>query len=235
MEIPTPAEPLAPDNLTANSVPPSQAPPASNNGTITASQLAAFFSLVFGGILYVAKLAKTLRRDNLSIPQIENIFAIEFYSVLLITSIYYVISEWAAEEADSAALRSLKCAKREFWLRVVLSIFLVFVATALPQFSDELDMTPLHAQALGLAILYCLFLAWDLLVTHYGHNLSNWLLLGDFLGGLLTISLLWCHWLVPFVGIILLIFMLMVSSVSMVDSARKFKLMERIFTRTLQS
>jgi hypothetical protein len=158
-------------------------------GSFTASQLGTMLSLVAAGVLYIWHQGVDFQRgwNPLEhIQEIERVFSIQFYLILWITALYYVISEWVVEETDSTSLRTLRCATIEFWLRAILAVLLVVLAEGFPtDFDKALGLTHIHTQALGLAAIYWLFLFWDFMVTRSGHNLAGPLLAGDFLGGLL--------------------------------------------------
>src|ERR1022692_2917887 len=93
--------------------------------TVSASQIGSALGLVIGAVVYLAQLFNEARDASgslVAVPppmEFEDIVLREqFWAILLLSALYYLVAEWVLEENDYLKLRSLGCAKAEFWLRV---------------------------------------------------------------------------------------------------------------------
>ena len=131
--------------------------------TLSASQLGAILGLIFGAGLYFAQSymggATTLRVEREDIKLFE-----QFWTILLLSGLYYAIAEWVLEERDYIKLRRLRKAKLEFWLRVSLAVMFGVAVAGAPEIL-RFGLAPLHASFFLLAIIYLGFLFWDVLIA----------------------------------------------------------------------
>ena len=171
--------------------------------TFSASQLGAVVALIIGALCYLGQLVVQWHQTSnltsslagVAAAERELFFSLEFWAILFMTVLYYAVGEWAAEERDYYKLRKVKWAVFEFWWRVGLAGAFGVAAAGTPGGLRFGLLTPSHASALFLVVIYLGFLFWDIVVFEGGKTDLRWrIIIGDFAGGCLILTCLWLHY-----------------------------------------
>jgi hypothetical protein len=117
----------------------------------------------------------------------------QFWAILLLSALYYLVAEWVLEEKDYLSLRKLSWAGIEFWLRVGLAVMFGMALPGLPE-RLRFGMTDLHASFFFVSLIYLGFLSWDVIVAQCGATqLVKRVVALDFGGLVLILTCLWTH------------------------------------------
>lgn len=223
--------------------------------TLSASQLGAVVALVFGCMSYLFQLLGArpgnegvgLTGRDLASNSQERMFTEQFWAILFLTALYYAVAEWALEEQDFGKLRTLAWPQRvpfplsrvrlpifEFWLRVGLAGIFGVAAAGIPEIFRT-GLSSIHASFILLAIIYLLFLFWDLIVYEGGQKehqeIVDRVVWYDFGGAILILLCLWTHHRWPDVATFLIMITACLAFIKLWMAAKNVHLLSRILDR----
>jgi len=153
--------------------------------TFTASQIGSLFALPLGAALFLW---------DAGLHRLDIQFLILYAGIF----VYYTITAWRTEEDLFRDLQGLGTIRRnvEIWIRILQTTSLGVAAAGVPQlFIDRFlpRMTRIEASYLLLALILTSCLLWDFVVVGGGMQIPLRVVVQDFVGGLLVVSLIWCR------------------------------------------
>ena len=199
--------------------------------TVSASQIGSAAGLIVGAIFYLVSVLSAGGHPNIQTEDVT--LRTQFWAILLLSALYYLVAEWVLEENDYHKLRDLPWARFEFWLRVGLGVMFGMAIPGLPE-ALRFGLGDLHASFFFVSIIYLGFLLWDVVVASCGATHLVKRVVGTDFGGLVLILIcLWTHATYPNLAGILTLVAFGLPLIQLYIAIRQFGV-ERLYKRTLQ-
>jgi len=206
--------------------------------TFAASQLGAVCALIVGGVFYFLQIlatetvtSKTVSGPTAPLSGPELVFRRQFWAILLITAIYYAVAEWLLEERDYHTLRKIKLSTLEFWMRVFLAVMFGVAAAGTPE-PLRMGLSAIHSSFFVLALIYLVFLLWDVIVSEGGEVKLAWrVAILDAVGAVLTLACLWTHHVSPTFASLFIVPTIMLPGILLYQNSKELGLWTRLLDR----